>query len=41
LKLDERQCFPFGEGKISPIGLVPASCSLRASSILASRSASG
>jgi hypothetical protein len=33
---------PAGEGKISPSGLVPASCSARAASIrVASRSASG
>src|SRR3984957_4109620 len=41
-KLEERQCFPLGEGKIRPSGLVPASCSARASSIRAARrSASG
>ena len=42
LKLEDRQYFPAGAGKISPSGLVPASCSARASSMrAASRSASG
>jgi hypothetical protein len=28
-KLDERKCFPVGDGKISPSGLVPAACCQR------------
>ena len=42
LKLEDRQCLPAGEGKISPSGLVPASCSAVACSMrAASFSASG
>ena len=35
LKLDERQCFPVGEGNTSPSGLVPASFSAWAAAVRA------
>jgi hypothetical protein len=42
LKFEDRQYFPADAGKINPRGLVPASCSARASSMRsASRLASG
>ena len=41
-KLEDRQCFPRGEAKTSPSGLVPASCPARAASMRAATlSASG